>query len=290
MNLEIIRQLSLADLWATYGPALVGTLVVVAVGDLVWRVVRRAGRRWVRRLEERAVDLHDRERAQRLATLWQVAAQILRLTILVVVAVSLAGLWGLPIAPFIALGSAIAVAVGFGAQDLVKDVIAGIFIILEDQYAVGDVVKVVGVAGAVEEIRLRVTVLRDLDGQVHYVPNGEIRVATNVTQRFSRMVVTVGVGYGEDVDRVLEVVRDEAERFADDWSERMMEPPQILGVDALSDWSVDVKVVFTTVPEGRWAVKREFLRRIKNRLDAEGIEIPFPYRTVVLRRDDDAGS
>ena len=189
---------------------------------------------------------------------------------------------GVPITPFLAVGSAVGVAVGFGAQDLVKDIIAGFFILAEDQYHIGDVVRIGGVAGAVEDIRLRVTVLRDLDGYVHYVPNGQIQVTTNLTQQFSQVVIDVGIAYRVDVDRALEVFGDELGRLASDpdWSNMIIEPPQILGVDALGDSAVVLRGVLKVGADDRWLVKREALRRVKNRFDAEDIEIPFPHVTL----------
>jgi small conductance mechanosensitive channel len=205
------------------------------------------------------------------------------LTLLAVTVLTLLAVMDVPIGPLLAASSIIGIAVGFGAQSLVKDIIAGYFILSENQYTLGDVVRIAGVAGAVTDIRARVTVLRDLEGNVHYVPNGLIEVTSNLTQEFAQVVVDVGIAYGEDVDRAIEVVGDEIARFAADeeWLPRFLDEPQLLGVNALGSWSVDLRVLFKVPPDDRWLVKREFLRRIKNRLDAEGIEIPFPYTTLV---------
>jgi len=174
------------------------------------------------------------------------------------------------------------VAVGFGAQSLVKDVISGFFILAEDQYQIGDVVKIAGVAGLVVDIRPRVTVLRDLDGNVHYIPNGQITVTSNLTQEFAQVVLDVGVAYKESVDRVIEVLSDELSilRNDDEWREKFLEDPQILGVETLGDSAVTVRAVMKVGADDRWLVRREAQRRVKNRLDAEGIEIPFPHLTV----------
>lgn len=264
-----------------------GMLVVAAI---VWVLVNRAGRGWIRRLEARGsagLAEHEKlERQQRFNTLWAVMRTLIAIALATVAILVLLSVWGIPLGPFLAVGTVIGVGVGFGAQDFVKSVIAGFMIIVEDQYGIGDVVTVAGVSGTVEAIRLRTTVLRDLEGNVHHVPNGIIEVASNLTQGYSAVVVDVAVGYGEDVDRVIEVVGDEANRFSRDegWAAVFLAPPEVLGVNRLGDWSVDVRVVFTLVPDQRWAAKREFLRRIKVRLDGEGIEIPFPYRTIVDRR------
>jgi small conductance mechanosensitive channel len=262
------------------------TLIVVVVAIVVWLVFKRVGQRYAQRLAERphSDGPHEAaERAQRIETLWSVLRALVAVAIVVVVVLTIMAIWGIPIGPFLAVGTVIGVALGFGAQDMVRDFIAGFLIIAEDQFSVGDVVSIAGVTGTVQEIRLRITVLRDLDGRVHYVPNGKIEVATNYTQKFSQIVVDVSVAYKEDVDRVIAVLDAEAGDFAADpeWSDRILEPPAVLGVNELGESGVEVRVVFVTSPGERWAVRREFLRRIKNRLDAESIEIPFPHLTVI---------
>jgi small conductance mechanosensitive channel len=194
-------------------------------------------------------------------------------------------IWGVPIAPVVASLSVVGIGIGFGAQDFVKDVIAGLFVLTEDQYAVGDVVDLAGVSGTVVDVRLRTTVLRGLDGSVYHVPNGAVRVATNLTHEYSRVVVDIAVAYEESVDRVIDVISDEAGVFASDpdWAPRFVDQPTVLGVDELAESGVIVRVLMTTDPDERWTVKREFLRRIKNRLDGEGIEIPYPHLTITPR-------
>jgi moderate conductance mechanosensitive channel len=274
------------QLWPNLG---VSVGVLLAAGA-TWWLIGRMGRRWVAKLEERGAGRlaeHEKlERRQRFDTLWAVMRTMITIAIATVAVLVLLGVWGIPLAPFLAVGTVVGVGLGLGAQDFVKSVIAGFMIIIEDQYGIDDVVSVAGVSGKVEGIKLRTTVLRDLEGNVHHVPNGFITVASNLTQGFSAVVVDVAVGYREDIDRVIAVVSDEAKRFSDDpeWTASFLEPPQTLGVNLLGDWSVQVRLVFTVVPEQRWVVKREFLRRIKLRLDAEGIEIPLPHQTIVDRR------
>ncbi len=258
----------------------------VIVGALIlWFILDRVLRRWVGR---RAADIDETDLAalatvQRLRTLAATVEKFLVFLIVVGVVVYLMVIWGIPIGPLLAVGGAVAVAIGFGAQDLVKDVIAGFFVLLENQYAIGDVVKLSDVSGTVEEIRIRTTVLRDLDGAVHHVPNGEVRVATNLTPDYSRVVIDVGISYDSDVDAAIAAITDEAATFhADpDWASAHAEEPQVLGVDELGDSAVQIRVMFTTHPEQRWAVKREFLRRLKYRLEDEGIEIAYPHLQIV---------
>lgn len=261
------------------------TALVIAVGLVVWLVARSVLRTWGDRIQGKLVDTGElvaRARAQRVRTITRTLSTVVLIAAFVVVIVTILGIWGVPIGPLVASLSVVGIAIGFGAQDLIKDVIAGMFVLIEDQYAVGDVVKLAGVSGTVEELRLRTTVLRDLDGSVHHVPNGEARVATNITYEFSRVVVDLAVAYDVSVDRAIEVVRTIADDLAADaeLSTSIAEETQILGVEELGESGVVIRVLLTTVPEDRWVVKREFLRRIKNGFDEAGIEIPYPHVTI----------
>jgi len=266
------------------------TALIVLVAIVVWFLARWIIHRWSERLQRRLVstgELGDRARAQRLNTIGRTLSVVMFIVVAVVAIVTVLGVWGVPLGPLIASLSVVGIAIGLGAQDLVKDVIAGMFVLIEDQYALGDVVQLVGVSGTVEEIRLRTTVLRDLDGSIHHVPNGEVRVATNLTYEYSRVVVDLSVAYEESVDRALEVIGEVAGGLAADpgWSSAVVDDPQVLGVDALDDSGVVIRVLFTTDPDMRWNVKREFLRRAKNGLDEAGIEIPYPHVTITRRPD-----
>jgi small-conductance mechanosensitive channel len=261
------------------------TILVIAIGLVVWLVARSVFRRWGDRIQGKLEDTGElvaRARAQRVRTIARTLSTVVLIAALVVVVVTILGIWGVPIGPLVASLSVVGIAIGFGAQDLIKDVIAGMFVLIEDQYAVGDVVKLAGVSGPVEEIRLRTTVLRDLDGSVHHVPNGEARVTTNITYEFSRVVVDLAVAYDVSVDRAMEVVRAIADGLATDpeLSESIVEETQILGVEELGESGVVIRVLLTTDPEDRWVIKREFLRRIKNGFDEAGIEIPYPHVTI----------
>jgi small conductance mechanosensitive channel len=195
-------------------------------------------------------------------------------------------------APFLAVGTTIGIAVGFGAQDAVRDVISGFLILLEDQYSVGDVVTIAGVGGSVEKIRLRTTVLRDLDGNVHHVPNGQIRVASNMTSAFARYVADISIAYDADIDAAMDVISGTAIAMAEEqrWSDSFLTEPEMLGVNELGDSSVTIRLLLTVTTEQRWAVKREFLKRVKNALDAAGIEIPYAYLNVVLKQEENRES
>ena len=278
-----VESIPWTEIWQT-----VTILVVAVVAWLVMRIVIRRWRARTQRKLKETSDLVDRARAQRLETIARTFSTVTALVILAISIVMGLAVWGVPIAPIVASLSVVGIAIGFGAQDFVKDVIAGLFVLIEDQYAIGDVVELAGVSGTVVEIRLRTTVLRGLDGSVYHIPNGAVRVATNLTYEYSSVVIDVAVAYEESLDRAIAVITDEAALLADDpdWGPRLIEQPTVLGVDELADSGVIVRVVMTTDPDERWTVKREFLRRIKNRLDAEGIEIPYPHITITPRPEE----
>ena len=188
----------------------------------------------------------------------------------------------IPIGPVLGGFGVAGIAVGFGAQYLVRDLIAGIFILAENQYRTGDVVTIAGVSGLVESINLRRTVLRDLDGQVHVIPNGEITVAANKTKYWSRVNLDIGVAYKEDVEQVVTVLNDIGEEIAADpyFGLMLITPPQVLRLDSLDDSAVTFKMLGDCKPMKQWEIMGEMRKRIKIRLDAEVIEIPFPHQTI----------
>jgi small conductance mechanosensitive channel len=195
---------------------------------------------------------------------------------------------GVDIAPIIASAGIIGIALGFGAQSLVKDFLSGIFMIVEDQFGVGDVVDVGEATGTVEAVSLRVTRLRDVNGTVWYVPNGEILRVGNMSQNWARAVVDVSVGYGEDLVRVKQVLADVANGLWEDeeFQGLVIEQPEVTGVEMLAPNAVSLRVMVKTAPMEQWAVGRELRQRIKARFDHEGIEIPYAQR--VIWQDDRA--
>jgi small conductance mechanosensitive channel len=181
----------------------------------------------------------------------------------------------------------VGLAVGFGAQDLVRDVVSGFFILIEDQIRVGDVVQLGDKGGLVESVNLRMTVLRDLEGNVHYVTNGSIGTVTNKTKEFSRYVFDVGVAYREDVDEVTDIMRkvDEDMRKDPEFSPKILEPLEVLGLNEFGDSAIVVRGRTKTTPGSQWSIGREFNRRLKKAFDAKNIEIPFPHVTVYMGQD-----
>jgi len=194
---------------------------------------------------------------------------------------------GLDITPLLAGAGVAGLAIGFGAQSLIKDVIAGFFILMEDQFRVGDVIQAAGVSGQVERMSLRTTIVRDLQGTVHFIPNGEIKVASNLTKEWSRAVLEVGIDYQEDLDRTLQVLAEVGRELAADASfgPMILEPPQVLGVESLGESQVTLRLLLKTLPSKQWDVARELRRRIKNRFDREKIAIPYPHRVVITRTE-----
>jgi small conductance mechanosensitive channel len=282
---------ALASFWSDYSSQMLSTLAVLIGAWIALAVFRRSVNRWEDRVERKfneSADQADRERGQRLVTLTDIGAVIASVTVWSIVLLTVMAIWGIPMAPFLVVGTTIGIAIGFGAQDFVKDVIAGFLILLEDQYAIGDVVTIAGVSGSVESIKLRTTVLRDLQGNRHHVPNGHIAVSSNLTAEFARLVIDVPVSYDTDLDHAIEVISDEAELFSteDEWRGMFIAEPQMLGVNKLDDSSVNIRLLMTLTTEDRWTVKRAFLLRLKKRLDREGIEIPFQYMTVIMRKEE----
>jgi moderate conductance mechanosensitive channel len=186
------------------------------------------------------------------------------------------------IAPILAGAGILGLAVSFGAQSLVRDIISGFFILLENQFAVGDVIEAAGKSGVVEKMTMRVVVLRDLEGTMHVIPNGEMKVVSNKTRGWSRAVVDISVPYTEDVDRALSVVRDEAAQFSTDrtWGLQLDGPIEVLGVESMTDNAVIIRTLLKTQPGSQWNVAREFRRRLVIRFSREAIESPFQQRRV----------
>lgn len=233
------------------------------------------------------INKENPEAEKRAKTLGAVLHNLLRIVILIVAAMTLLAQLGIAIGPLLATAGIAGLAVGFAGQSLVKDIINGFFILMKDQIRVGDVIQVAGKGGLVEEVTLRMTVLRDLSGNVHYIPNGQIDIVTNMTKEYSRYVLDIGVSYREDVDEVIAVIRevDEEMRRDSEYKDDILQPVEILGLDRFDDSAVVVRARTTTKPIRQWTVGREFNRRLKKAFDARGIEIPFPHLTLYMGVD-----
>lgn len=237
-------------------------------------------------------DEDDPERKKRADTLSSLIRYVLVVSVFGVGLVMILGEFGIAIGPILAAAGIVGLAVGFGAQQLVQDVISGFFIILEDQIRVGDVVQIAGKGGLVEKVNLRMTIIRDLAGNVHFVRNGHIDVVTNMTKEYSRYVFDIGIAYREDVDQVIEVIRQvHAElRKDEDFGKDIIDDIEILGLDQFADSAVIIKARTTTKPIKQWRIGREFNRRLKRKFDELDIEIPFPHTTLYVGQNKDGSS
>jgi len=273
--------------WATVANWLVDhgirILIIVVVGAVLWFALNKFLPPIVRRGVSRTKYKESKEGIEkRTNTLVSIFRGVARVFIVVIGIMMILSEVGVDIMPVLAGFGIAGIAIGFGAQYLIRDLIAGTFIILENQYRVGDVARVADIAGVVEEVTLRKTVLRDLDGIVHHVPNGEIRTASNFTRHFARVNLDVSVAYDTDLDHAIRVINQVGKALAEDekWRKAIKSPPQVLRVDNLGDSGIYIKILGDVKPMQQWAVMGELRLRIKKAFDAEGIEIPWPHTKV----------
>ena len=258
-------------------------LIILVVGLVLWFALRKLFPPMVRRTIARHREKESKEALKkRTDTLVSVFMGVAKILIVLVVVLMILSELGIAIAPVLAGFGIAGIAIGFGAQYLIRDLIAGVFILLENQYRVGDWASVAGVDGMVEEINLRKTVLRDFDGTVHHIPNGEIKVASNLTRKFGRVNLDISVAYATDLDHAISVINRVGQELAADenWTKLVIRAPQALGVNKLGDSGIDIKIMGDVKPMQQWAVMRELRLRLKKAFDAEGIEIPWPHTKV----------
>ena len=254
---------------------------VVALAFALRYAVNRLLRRFFMAVADRAPTIEER---RRVATVSKVLRHTVSALILVVAAMLVLGQIGFSIAPILGAAGVVGIAVGFGAQSLVKDVFAGFFLLIENQIRVGDVVEIAGKSGVVEQLSLRRTKLRSYDGSVHYISNGLITTVTNMSTEFAFAVVDIGVSYREDIDRVYAVMREAARalRETPEFGARIIGDLEIAGVDQWAESAVMIRARIRTQPLEQWGVRREYLKRLKTAFDREGISIPFPHRTLMV--------
>jgi small conductance mechanosensitive channel len=262
--------------------------VILLLAWILATVLRRAIRLLRRRIESR---IDDREALQRADTLSRVFRYVVTVAISLIAGMMVLSELGVSLAPILGAAGIAGVAIGFGAQSLVKDFFSGFFILFEDQIRTGDVVRIASHSGLVEEITLRYTRLRDYDGNVHYVPNGMIDSVVNMSRGFAQAVMDIGVAYRENTDEVYAVMRETARRMRADefYAPRILDDLEIAGVDKWDNSAVVIRCRFKTVALEQWSVRREYLRRLKMAFDEAGIEIPFPHLTIYAGHDK-AGS
>lgn len=257
-------------------------LIVLVLWVGVWFALKKSLPPLIRRTMSRAKGESKAEVKKRTDTLLAVFLGASKIFLAVLAIIMVLSELDVPIAPVLASFGIAGIAVGFGAQYLIRDLIAGIFIIMENQYRVGDVARIAGIAGLVQEVNLRKTVLRDLDGIVHHVPNGEIKVASNFTREFSRVNLNISVAYDVDLDHAISVINRVGQELAADehWGKLIISAPQVLRVDKLGDSGIDIKILGDVQPIKQWDVMGQLRLRLKKAFDAEGIEIPWPHTKV----------
>lgn len=273
----------LAAAWMlTHGVAIIAIIVIAFLVHLFSRFfLERAIRRLVP-----ATHFHSAAaEKQREDTLIRITGGTLKVIVVIVAGLTALSQAGIDIGPLLAAAGVAGVAIGFGGQYLIRDIVAGLFIILENQYRVGDVVCLDSTCGLVEDISLRMATLRDLDGTVHHVPHGSVTKASNLSKEFARVNLDIGVSYSSDMETVINVMNEVGVALAADaaWKDDILKPVQFERVDAFADSAIVVKVLGETRPLRQWAVAGEYRKRIKIAFDKAGIEIPFPQRVIHQR-------
>lgn len=268
------------------------TLASHALDRLVRRMKepREPTSRWRDRMLGEADKEDDLRRIQRADALGALGNSIAKVTIWTIALTMALGQIGLELGPLIAGAGIVGVALGFGAQDLVKDFLSGVFMLIEDQYGVGDTIDAGEATGVVEGISLRSTRVRGVDGTLWHIPNGEIRRVGNMSQGWARSLVDIAVSYSTDIDEASRVILAVAGDMAaeEEYRELFLDDPELWGVEALANSSVDIRLVIKTVPGKQWAIARELRRRIKNAFDEAEVEIPYPQQVVWLRTEQAA--
>lgn len=261
---------------------IIGICIVILITFLITHFGERIIKRAVARTIRSSKHYSRAEELKREKTVSRIIARSLRVLVWPFAALSILSQLGVEVAPLIAGAGIVGLALGFGAQTLVKDMIAGLFIIIENQYGVGDVVEVEGASGVVEDITLRKTTLRNLDGVVHHIPNGTITIASNFSSEFSGVNLNVGVAYDSNLEKVIEVVNEVGREMLDDeeWRAKIIEPPAFLRVDNFGPSAIDIKIVGKVQPLAQWAVTGELRKRLKVAFDKHHIEIPLPQTVV----------
>ena len=267
-------------------------LHVAIILGLTWLALRLSRKLLARLRHHMQQDVDDRERIKRLDTLERVFRYVATVVITLVGTMLVLSEVGISIAPILATAGVLGIAIGFGAQSLVKDYFNGFFLLLENQVRVGDVVEVAGKSGLVEEMTLRYIRLRDFEGSVHYVPNGVVDTVTNRSRGFAYAVIDVGVAYREGLDEVYGVMREAAAELRADpeFAPKIVDDLEIAGVDNWADSAVVIRCRFKVMPLEQWGVRRAYLYCLKKAFDAAGIEIPYPHLTLYAGQDKDGSA
>lgn len=261
-----------------------GLKIIIVVGSAY--LIRHSSQVFIEKLIRRVIVtnhiLSEEAKRKREDTLIQIINGTLGIVILIFAALIVLQELGFAVGPLLAAAGVAGLAFGFGGQYLIRDLIAGIFIIIENQYRLGDVVSIDGTSGVVEDISLRMTTLRDLDGTVHHIPHGEIKKISNLSKHFARVNINIGISYRSNLEQVIQVINKIGNELSEDpqWKKHILKPPQFLRIEEFSDSAIIIKILGETQPLQQWAVSGELRKRIKIAFDREEIEIPFPQRVI----------
>lgn len=277
-----MMEISIASIqtWVAQAATPLRILLIMSLGLAAQYLIQR----WIPRFREMLANQQEtREGAQRIRTLSRVLRYTLTVIVSVVTILLALGEVGISVAPLLGAAGVAGIAIGFGAQSLVKDYFTGFFLLLENQIRIGDVIEVAGKTGAVEELTLRYLRLRDYFGNVHFIPNGQISVVTNMSVGFAYAVMDLSVAYGTDIDRVTAIMRDVGNqlRAMPALTAKILSDLEIAGVEQWADSALIIRCRFQVAPNEQWTVRREYLRYIKSAFDDTGIEIPFPHLKIV---------
>lgn len=258
-------------------------IALIAVGAfLLYKVISRIIRKAVRIAVAPDKSMPPEAETKRENTLIRIFNGSLGIVIITLALMMILQESGIEIAPILAGAGIVGLAVGFGGQYLIRDIISGLFIILENQYRIGDVININSTGGLVEDISLRMTTLRDLDGTVHHIPHGEIKQVSNLSKKFARLNINIGVAYHTNLEHVIAVINKTGNDLAEDplFKDAILSPPNFLRIDDFGDSAIIIKILGDTAPLKQWEISGEFRKRLKIAFDREGIEIPFPQRVV----------
>lgn len=262
-------------------------LAIIIIAFILHRVLNRFVEKSVRLAVTSRNHISTHAEVQREDTLIQVFTMSIRIAIFATAVMMILPEFNIKIGAMLAAAGVVGLALGFGGQYLIRDVITGLFIILENQYRIEDVISIDGTDGVVEEITLRKTTLRDLNGTIHHIPHGEIKKVSNLTKDFSRVNLDLGISYNADLENVIRIVNRVGNQLAEnpDWKEFIIKPPQFLRVNDFADSAVIIKIIGETIPLKQWAVAGELRKCLKIAFDKEGIEIPFPQMVMHQVKD-----
>lgn len=273
---ETIKSLINIDstIWSFYLAALLKALVIIVIAGASVSVLNRFITKFFK--------LYPRFNAdeKKSATLAGILKSVVKYIIYIIAAITILNAIGIPTAPILATAGIGGLAVGFGAQSLVKDVFAGFFILFEDQYRVGDFVSIVGMTGTIEDIGLRTTKIREFSGVLHIIPNGEIKTVTNYSKGDSLAVVDIGIAYEEDANRVIAVLEELAEEYYQNNMESIVQKPEVLGIIKFNESEAVIRTIVRTKPQMHWKTERELRKKILEGIQNQGIKIPYPRRVI----------